>query len=145
MRQTWTLVPGVSPETASLSLADGSLLALRDCDAYFGAQFLVGAGAGHCDQIIFTNTTDTEPGSIPTIKLSWPQGNDKKKWCAGINNDIGGGPGVGAWACNEPGTGWTANTVFDNIFALELQEGDQPNTRQRRCLSAGEWGNDDQQ
>ena len=143
-RQVWTIVTetaitGTTELTTSLSLADGSLLALRDCDAYIGAQFLVGAGTGHCDQIIFLNETNAQTGSVTsTIKLASPQDN----WCVGIGTNevgnIGSGPGVGAYPWNKKGTEWIARKK-DDSFTLELQE--YPPS-QRRCLSAREWGED---
>ncbi len=143
-RQVWAIatgtMTGTTELTTSLSLvADGSLLALRDCDAYSGAQFLVGAGKGHCDNIIFSNiTNDPQTGSVTsTIKLSWPE-----NWCAGIS--VGGGPGVGVYNCNEAtaNTKWTARIYFGDSFTLELQEYPPNDPRQRRCLSAREWGDD---
>jgi len=142
-RQVWKIVTrtmtGTTELTTSLSLvADGSLLALRDCDGYPGAQFLVGAGTGHCENIIFSNITNAQTGTVTsTIKLSWPD-----NLCAGIS--IGGGPGVGVYNCNEAtaNTKWTARIFFGDSFTLELQEYSPNDPRQRRCLAAREWGDD---
>ena len=139
-----------------LSLADGSILALRDCDAFPGAQLFVGAGPGHCEQMAFSNNTSDSNKSVLAststinIALSWPRG-----WCIGIGRE-GGGPGVGVWPCDEPGQDWTTRAISiktsrglsgptagnsalpQPTFAFELQEPLSP--LPRRCLAARTWG-----
>jgi len=125
---------GADAATATLALASDAraTLALRDCDAFDGAQLLVGGGG--CAALAAAPDAGGNATQPAELELGGARG-----WCAGVV----GGPGVGAWPCAAPGAraaagrAWAARDAGGGRVRLELADGAPP--RARRCLAAREW------
>ena len=126
-------------ERRVLSLADGACLALRDSDAFPGAQILIaGNRSWSCSSRSFVSglSGGDAPQAITFV--------DHSGWCVGLPGE-GCGPGVGAWPCDDnsrQGRAWIRRSLStaagtDGPFSLELLE-----TRPlpRRCLAVRMWG-----